>query len=1092
MRILCCKSIIKISIQKMKKLSRILIAVLLMVSSLITAQEKKDENIYNGLSFRHIGPSYSSGRISDIAIHPSDENIWYVATGSAGVWKTVNAGITWKPVFENQTSYSIGCVTIDPSNPHTVWVGTGENTGGRHVGFGDGVYVSHDDGETWTNTGLKQSGHIAKIIIHPKNSAVVWVAAQGPLWNKGGERGIYKSTDGGKTWRRTLYVNEWTGATDLAIDPENPNVLYAATWQRHRTVASFIGGGPGSGIYKSTDGGETWVKLSKGLPQSRLGKTGLAISPFHHDMIFAAIETDRRTGGFYISRNGGMSWQKQSDIVGKGTGPHYYQEIFASPHRDGLVYFFSNWSRYTVDFGKTFKPVNEKNKHVDTHAIAFIPSDPDFVLFGTDGGLYESRDGTRTWRHIDNLPLTQFYRICVDDTQPFYNIYGGTQDNGTQGGPSRTTSSEGIIDGDWHTVLFADGYQTAVEPGNPDIVYGEFQEGALWRVDMRTGEAVFIQPQASQGEAYERYNWNAPILISPHRPERIYIGSQRLWKSENRGDDWEPISPDLTRNQERFEIPVMGKVQSWDNCWDYVAMSSYNTITAITESPVQEGLLYVGTDDGRIQITENGGKSWQKVEIASIKGIPGTCYVNFLLADLYDASTVYACLDNHKTGDFQPYILKSTDKGRTWKSIRGNLPGRLIVWRMVQDHKDRNLLFIATEFGVYFTRDGGTKWHPLKGKLPVIPFRDITIQRQHDDLVCGSFARGIYILDDIAPLREYDPAHSGEARLFPVRETPLYVPTQARYALGDARFAGENPPFGALISYYLPEKQKSLKEIRVEKEKPLEKEQKDIPFPGWEALERETNQEPPAVWLVIKDSQGNTVNAVPGTANKGFNRINWELDYADRSGEALRNRKKINTNQPTRLWVEPGEYSVSLMLWKDGEYRQMGSPKTFTVKRLHESGLPTTPPEEIRRFRKAYTAAKEKYRLLTTRLKKDMQKVEAMKRAFFKMQRENPQLSKRLYDVRETLLGIERKVYDYKTKDEMEEHPAPSPGTALNVLYFALRTSTSGPTPYHRKVLDDARRVLDRIYSDWKKIHNETLPALERDLKEAGAPVIIE
>nr|NQU89535.1 glycosyl hydrolase [Bacteroidota bacterium] len=567
---------------------------------------------FSGLKFRSIGPAFMSGRIADIAINPEDEHTWYVAVGSGGVWKTENAGITWKPIFDQQISYSIGCVTIDPSNPHIVWVGTGENVGGRHVGYGDGVYKSEDDGKSWQNMGLKNSEHISKIVIHPKNSNIIWVASQGPLWKKGGERGLYKSTDGGKTWKRTLGDDQWVGVTDLLIDPRNPDRMYAATWQRHRNVAAYMGGGPGSGIYRSVDGGENWEKASKGLPTSNLGKIGLAISPQQPDVIYAAIELDRRTGGVFRSADRGATWEKQSEAVSGATGPHYYQELYACPHQFDRIYLADVRIQVSDNGGKTFRRLKEQLKHSDNHALVFRKDDPEYLLAGTDGGLYESFDLAENWRYIPNLPVTQFYKVAVDDAEPFYNVYGGTQDNNTQGGPSRTDNRHGIRNSDWFVTLYADGHQPAIEPGNPNIVYSESQEGGLVRVDRTTGEIVFIQPQPEEGYGPERFNWDAPILVSPHSPTRIYFASQRVWRSDNRGDSWTAISGDLTRNQEPIALPIMDQTQSWDSPWDFNAMSDYNTITSLAESPLQEGLMYAGTDDGIIQVTEDGGKSWMK------------------------------------------------------------------------------------------------------------------------------------------------------------------------------------------------------------------------------------------------------------------------------------------------------------------------------------------------------------------------------------------------------------------------------------------------------------------------------------------------
>lgn len=697
------------------------------------AQQKDNsplaESNFAGLKLRSLGPAFVSGRIADIAVHPEDNNIWYVAVGSGGVWKTENAGVTWTPIFDKQAVYSTGCITIDPNNPHTIWLGTGENVGGRHVAFGDGVYVSKDGGQSWKNMGLKKSEHISKIIVHPSNSNTVWVAAQGPLWNKGDERGLYKTMDGGATWKKVLGDAEWTGVTDLVMDPRNPDQLYAATWQRHRTIAAFMGGGPKSGIHRSTDGGETWEKLSKGLPSSKMGKIGLAISPQQPDVIYAAIELNRTKGGVYKSTNRGSSWEKRSDAVSGATGPHYYQELYASPHAFDRLYLMDVRVQVSDDGGKKFRRLNEKDKHSDNHALVFRKDDPDYLLIGTDAGIYESYDLAKNWRFIDNLPLTQYYKVAVDDKEPFYHIYGGTQDNGSHGGPSRTDNGVGIKNGDWYKTLFADGHQSATEPGNPNIIYAETQQGGMHRIDKTTGEQIFIQPQAGEGEPFERFNWDAPIVVSPHNPAHLYFASQRVWFSPDRGDSWTALSEDLTRNQERITLPIMGKVQSWDSPWDVGAMSNFNTISSLGVSPIEKGLIYAGTDDGIIQVTENNGENWRKIEVGRISGIPSTAFVNDIKADLHDANTVYVALDNHKYGDFKPYLVKSTDRGRTWKSITGNIPDRTMVWRLVQDHIQPNLLFAATEFGIYFSVNGGNRWTKLAG-APTISFRDLAIQKE--------------------------------------------------------------------------------------------------------------------------------------------------------------------------------------------------------------------------------------------------------------------------------------------------------------------------------------------------------------------------
>jgi len=1054
------------------------------ISFTLSAQEKPKTPL-NGLAFRNIGPAMTSGRIADIAIHPENENVWYVAVGSGGVWKTTNSGTTWKAIFEKQKVYSTGCITIDPNNPHTIWLGTGENVGGRHAGFGDGIYVSHDDGKTWKNMGLKNSEHLSKIIVHPENSDIVWAASQGPLWSKGGERGIYKTTDGGKTWKRTLGDAAWVGATDMLIDPTKPDVLYAATWQRHRTVAGYLGGGPGSGLHKSTDGGDTWKPLKKGIPKSNLGKIGLAMSPFNSDVIYAAIELDRTKGGVFMTTNGGESWVKQSDAVAGGTGPHYYQEIIASPHHEGTLYFMNNSALISKDHGKNFTFMSRSNQHSDSHALVFKKSDPNYLLIGTDGGLYESFDSTKSWKYVRNLPITQYFKIAVDDALPFYNVYGGTQDNGSHGGPSRTISSDGIASADWWKTLGADGAQTATEPGNPDITYGEFQQGVLWRIDSKTRESVFIQPQAREGDPYERFNWDAPIVVSTHNPKRLYFASQRVWKSENRGDAWEPISGDLTLNQERMTFPYYGTSQSWDNAWDVGAMSNYNTITSLAESPKQEGLLYAGTDDGLIQVTEDGGANWRKISLNAIKGVPTTPFVNDVRADLFDANTVYAALDNHKYGDYKPYIIKSTDKGKTWSLINGNLPKKLLIWRLVQDHVKKDLLFAGTEFGVYVTTDGGKNWIKLGGGMPTIPIRDITIQRRENDLVAGSFGRGIFILDDISPLREYTGSMSGvAAKLFPVKPVPWYRQSNRVGSQGDAEWIAKNPPFGANFTYFMGDKIKSKKDIRKAQEK-----KGTAKFPGWDALEEESREDGPTVLLVIRDANNKVINTVKGTNKKGFNRVSWNLSYPNKSGERLEVPKRRRGFRGGGVMVTPGDYAVTLVKRVDGVNTVLQGPEKFTVTPLFDGALPRKPFKEIDAFREDAFAFQQDLTATTIALSSSLQKVDAMTRALNKANLPSDDLFKRLNVAKNSLLDIEKELQGNKIKGEIGERSNPTASDGNSIGWRALG-NTYGPTEEHKAFLARVKSQLKKVKSKLQPLITTTLPALESDVKKTGAPWI--
>lgn len=1065
------------------------LSLLVLIQFGFSQESAMNEKTFKGLKLRNVGPAFTSGRISDIAIHPKNENIWYVTVGSGGVWKTVNSGITWEPIFDNQVSYSIGCVAIDPNNPHTVWIGTGENVGGRHVGYGDGIYKSEDDGKSWKNMGLKSSEHISKIIVHPENSDIVWVAVQGPLWTSGGERGLYKTTNGGETWKKVLGGNEWTGVTDVIIDPRDSDWLYAATWQRHRTVAAYMGGGPGSGLHRSSDGGETWEKLTSGVPKSNLGKIGLALSPQNPDVIYAAIELDLTKGGVFMSTNRGKTWKKQSDAVAGGTGPHYYQELYASPHAEGRLYMINNSMLTSDDHGKNFRVLKRDGVHSDTHAIVFKKDDPNYILLGTDGGLYETYDLAQNWRFIDNMPITQYFKLAVDDSEPFYKIYGGTQDNGSHGGPSRTDNQHGIRNADWWKTLGADGHQSAIEPGNPNITYAETQRGGLHRIDQLTGDAVFIQPQPLEGENFERYNWDAPILISPHSPTRLYFASQRVWRSDNRGDSWTPISGDLTKDQKRIELPIMGRKQSWNNPWDLKAMSSYSTITSIAESPVQEGLIYAGTDDGLISVTEDG-ENWTRFALGNIKGVPSTAFVNDVRADLFDAGTVYAALDNHKYGDFKPYIIKSTDKGRSWSIISGDLPDRHLIWRLVQDHVDKNLMFAATEFGLFFTKNGGGNWIKLSGGVPTIPFRDLTIQRRENDLVGASFGRSFFILDDITPLREVSSdALAKEAELFSIKDAYWYVPRLRVSSQGAAKYVADNPPFGAVFTYYLKEGLTTLKDERLKREKELNKDNRDVPFPGWEALEREKRQEKPQILLTVKDADGNLVNTVEGKTSAGINRVNWDLRMASKNGIRVQEQGGGGFFSRRGFMATPGTYTVTLSKVEDGVVTDLVGPKEFRVVPLRKGALDGASYDEINATIADVQQLQQDITATSTMLDNSLKRVKAMRTALSRVDKDSPELVTKLYQTRQQLLALQAQMEGSEAKREVGERPWPTPSQRMFVGLRGMFT-TYGPTEMHKQNIELGKKQLASVKSELLTITDTVIPSIEKSLKEAGAPWI--
>ncbi|MCK4465292.1 MAG: hypothetical protein KAU83_06240, partial [Bacteroidales bacterium] len=666
----------------MKIFSILCLSLILLVSFTAEAQKKNDKDkekteeegklksgTFSGLKWRSIGPAFASGRIADIAVNPDNHSEWFVAVACGHIWKTTNNGTTFSPVFDKYGTYSIGCLAIDPNNTSVVWTGTGENNHQRALGYGNGVYKSIDGGKSWKNMGLKESRQIGMISIDPRNSDIVFVAAEGSAWGPGGDRGLYKTTDGGKNWNKVLEISENTGVNNVVIDPENPDIMYATSEQRRRHVHTKISGGPESRIYKSTNAGETWDTLTKGLPSGHVGGMGIAVSPVNPNVVYAIIEAEGETGGFFRSTNKGASWEKMSDHHSSG---QYYNEIYCDPKNVDKVYSVETITRVTLDGGKTWKSVGNNRRHVDDHALWIDPNNTDHFIIGGDGGVYETFDGGKNYMFKTNLPVTQFYRIAVDNDFPFYNVYGGTQDNASFGGPSGNTASIGVVSDEWTVTVGGDGFWQAIDPDDPNIVYSEWQYGNSVRFDKKSGERINIKPHERKGELTYRWNWNAPLIISPHSKTRLYVAANKVFRSEDRGNSWKVISEDLTTQIDRDTWKVMGKFWSADAVRKDVSTSQYGTIVSFAESEVKEDLLYVGTDDGLIQVTENGGEPWRK--ISSFTGVPEYTYVSDICPSKFDENVVFASFDNRKRDDFKPYILKSTDKGNTWVSISNNLP----------------------------------------------------------------------------------------------------------------------------------------------------------------------------------------------------------------------------------------------------------------------------------------------------------------------------------------------------------------------------------------------------------------------------------
>jgi photosystem II stability/assembly factor-like uncharacterized protein len=845
---------------------------------------------------RNLAGTFSSGRIADVAVDPRNRSIWYVATASGGLWKTVNHGLNFTPIFDEAVSYSLGSVALDPKNPDIVWLGTGENQAQRAIGYGDGVYRSTDAGKTWKNVGLANSEHIGKIWIDPRNSSVIFVAAQGPLFAPGGDRGLYKTTDGGATWKPVLQISENTGITDFDIDPRNPDIMYAAAYQRRRNTSVMVAGGPDSAIFKTTDAGAHWRKLTEGIPAVDKGRIALAVSPQKPDVVYATITTSAsdKLSGFYRSEDAGVHWTMMAHFIVQD--PEYYGEIYADPFQFDRVYVMDMAIRVTEDGGKTISAAGWQT-HADNHSLTFDPTDPQHLLVGNDGGLYESYDHGRTWRHFNNIPVTQFYRVDADNGLPFYNIYGGSQDNGSQGVPSRTQNRAGIRTSDWMSTGGGDGYQSRADPKDPDTVYACSQNIACNRIDLKTGASVSIHPSIATREIRSR--WDVPFLVSPHSHTRLYIAGNRLMRSDDRGATWKFVSPDVTRNIDRDTLPVMGKLWGPEAVWKNAFTDLYGTGTALAESPLQEGLLFVGTDDGLLSISDDGGETWRKVE--KFPGVPGLTYVTDVFPSPHDVHTVFVTLNDFQRGNFKPYVLKSTDLGRNWTAINGDLPQRDPAWTIVQDHINPGLLFVGTEFGLSFTVDGGTHWVGLKSGLPPIPIRDLEIQKRESDLVAASFGRGFFVLDDYAPLRQLGPeTFTQEAVLFAVgRKARAYEELGYYRAQGD-NLAAPNPAFGALLTYFLRDDPGDVRIV-----------------------------------LSVTDSAGKQVRQVDAATKSGLHRTVWDLRETAAAVPAGQQGRGVRGRQGPL--VKPGVYTVTLGKLVNGAVTPIASQQTVEVVPLERS-----------------------------------------------------------------------------------------------------------------------------------------------------------
>jgi photosystem II stability/assembly factor-like uncharacterized protein len=1009
------------------------------------------------LKFRSIGPAAYSGRISDLAVNPNDHSEYYVGVASGGLWKTTNHGTTFKPIFDDQSVFSIGCLAMDPNNSNVVWVGTGENNSQRNLAYGDGVYKTTDGGKSFTNMGLKTSSQIGKIMIDPRNSNVVYVAAQGQAWGSGGERGLYKTSDGGKTWDLVLEISENTGVSDMEMDPRNPDILYAVAHQRERRVFSKINGGPESALYKSVDAGATWTKLQKGLPKGDLGRIGIALSPANPDMLYAVIELPGSKSGFYRSSDMGESWEKRSD---KGTSsPQYYNEVFADPVDPDLVILMDTRNALSEDGGKTWRSIEGEDKHVDNHVIWINPGNTDHYLVGCDGGLYESYDKGETWQFKNNLPITQYYHVRVDNDYPFYNVYGGAQDNGSWFGPSQTHRRD-LVNSDWTYTIGGDGYLSIPDPDNPDISYCESQYCGLRRYDRTTNNSVSIKPQPIDDEEF-RWNWNTPYFISSFDSKTLYVAGNYVFKSTDMGNSWKKISDDLTRQIDQNSLEMMGKMWPPEAVAKNLSTSQFGNIFALSESSLQKGMIYAGTDDGLIWRTENDGGDWIKYD--KFPGVPDTTFVNYVLPSRHDANTVYACFDGRKNGsDFKPYLIKSTDKGETWTSIASNLPSGT-VYVIQEDHVNPNILFIGTEWGVWTSIDGGNKWVQLKNGIPPIQVKDLTIQERENDLVVATFGRGFYVLDDYTPLRQLsEEVSNADAHMFKIDEGLMYFPSSNLNYQGAVHFKTPNPTPGVRFDYYIKEGFETLKQKRVKAQKKAEKDGTDYPYPTEEELLAEKEEAKPNLVFTVYNEDGDIMRKLSTPLKKGFQSQTWNMNYLSDRGPR----------------VPPGNYRVSVDKNLEGSFTRLIEPQEFKVLAL-ENALGR--PDYVAAFDFAksvadldaqITAARGKIQDMNTRLKNLKTMLDNLPVEASTMLQKINETQDQINSVSKALIG------GFGAKN--------TASSRLRFASFATRSAEVDVTGAQKEQLEIAQGIYDEQRDTLDQLFNSKLPSLEEEFENAG------
>ena len=1100
----------------MNRIPRFAALALLLLSGPAFAAGSVDPDLLAGLKARSIGPAAMSGRVAAIDVAVSNPDVIYVGAAAGGVWKSVNGGLTWAPLFDDQPVASVGAIAINQANPDVIWVGTGEGNPRNSVSIGNGVYRSLDGGKTWAHLGLEATERIHRVVLHPGDPNVAWVAALGQAWGENSDRGVFKTTDGGKTWRKVLYVDPRTGAADLVVDPSNPNKLFAAMWDYRRWPWLFRSGGPGSGLYVSYDGGETWKRYTEedGLPKGDLGRIGLGISRSNPNTVYALVEAEK--SALLRTTDGGKSWEKINEDQRTAERPFYYADIRVDPVWPNRLYNLTARLMVSEDSGKTFGMLGRSREvHGDYHAMWIDPNNPDHIVTGSDGGVAISHDRGQTWQFVGDLPIGQFYHVAVDMETP-YNIYGGLQDNGSWRGPSAVWEQGGIRNYRWDAVGGGDGFDTRPDPQDSMAGYSMSQGGSLIRWDLRAREFRPIQPPEPKPESglkKLRFNWNAGLAVDPFEPGTIYYGSQYLHKSTDRGASWTVISPDLTSDKPEWQQ----QAKSGGLTPDVSAAENFTTIIAVAPSPLQKGVIWVGTDDGRLHVTRDGGATWTSVE-KNVPGVPANTWIPHILPSKFDAGSAFAVFDNHRREDFKPYVYRTDDWGKSWKNLATkDLRGYALS--VEQDPSDKDLLFLGTEFGLWVSFDGGARWLPWRHGVPTTSVMDLTIHPRDLDLVIGTHGRALYVLDDITPLRQVSAETLAEpVHLFPSAPAMLHRnrPGGGVRGGGAGEFQGENRDYGALITYSLnapglplpdSEKERARKEAEraaarakaqpaaetapagaVKEDQPTKEEVRGRP--SAEERGEEGKDKEPKAEIRITDAAGKLVRKMDGPAKLGINRAAWDFGRDSFRRPPLGERGAFFQRDSGPV-VAPGTYTVTVK-FRDKEAKQtlqmvadpaLGNSdadwQTREAAVVRAGELQNALTDAISRI----AAAKDDVKVVLAKL--DARKKVRERDAGAAKDAADPDkpLAQAARDLQKKLSAMERRLYvPPDTKGLVEDE---TPWNKVQDVGRAFESTWSRPSPTTMANLEEAETAVKSVLADFNKLFAEDVAAFRKKVAES-------